>query len=82
MNPEFPNPYLGLGMLLLERNEIEKASELLNELFKKAKVQDARYIQIFNEARNKFGYSGISVATFLPVGDELYLIHENSTFAL
>ena len=53
-NPDFANPYYGEAVLFEATQQPEKALGLLNRLFARAKMQDARSQPVFDNARQLF----------------------------
>ena len=54
-NPEFPNPYYGMGVALQRAGQFELAARALERLFANARMQDVRSKNVFDQARNLYG---------------------------
>ena len=54
VDTRFANAYFGLAMIHLRNSEPKLVSNTLAEMFACAKEQDARSVQVFNNARNLF----------------------------
>src|SRR5439155_11149428 len=52
--PEFANPYYGKALVLAKEGDSKKALDSLNDLFTRAKMQDARSRSVYDAARQLY----------------------------
>jgi tetratricopeptide (TPR) repeat protein len=61
--PEFANPYYGKALFLAQQGNSKKALDSLDELFTRAKMQDARSRPVYDGARQLFAQLQRDLAT-------------------